>query len=159
MFVPLGSARASKFSVLYTFTGGSDGGRPVGGVMLKLRNLYGSTLSGGTSNHGTVFKLGLDGAETVLHWFTGSDGASPVSRLIADKGGNFYGTAIEGGGSSKCYGGCGTVFKIAPDGTATVLHAFRGSDGGNPYGDLIADSAHAFYGTTEYGGAGFGTIF
>jgi len=160
VFVPLGSAQASKFGVLYTFTGGSDGGHPAGGVMLRLRNFYGSTASGGTLNYGTVFKLGLDGTETVLHSFDGSDGAGPISRLIADKGGNLYGTAIEGGGSSKCYGGCGTVFKIAPDGTTTVLHAFRGSDGGNPHGDLIADSAHALYGTTEYGGAsGYGTIF
>ena len=159
VFVPLDSAQASKFSVLYTFTGGSDGARPVGGVMLRLRNLYGSTVTGGTLNYGTVFKLGPDGTETVLHSFNGSDGADPASRLIADKAGNLYGTTF-GGGRSRCYGGCGTVFKIAPDGTATVLHAFAARDGANPYGDLIADSAHALYGTTEYGGAsGFGTIF
>jgi uncharacterized repeat protein (TIGR03803 family) len=159
-FVPLGSAQASKFNVLYTFTGRSDGGRPIGGVMLRRRNLYGSTEAGGTFKDGAVFRLGPDGTETVLHSFNGSDGAHPFSRLIADKGGNLYGTAIEGGGSSNCYGGCGTVFKIAPDGTATVLHAFRGSDGANPHGDLIADSAHALYGTTGYGGtSGFGTIF
>ena len=91
---------------------------------------------------------------SVLHAFTGgSDGAYPSAGLIMDSGGNLYGTTAGGGGGS-CNLGCGTVFKLAPDGTETVLHAFTGGDGALPLGDLIQDSAGDLYGTTKMGDSG-----
>jgi uncharacterized repeat protein (TIGR03803 family) len=76
-----------------------------------------------------VHKITPSGTETVLYSFAGaSDGANPEAGLIQGSDGNFYGTTLQGGA-----GGLGTVFKIAPSGTETVLHAFAGSsDGANP---------------------------
>lgn len=93
-----------------------------------------------------------------LHAFGGgSDGYYPRGNLIADAAGNFYGTT-EGGGVSSVGG---TVFKLAPDGTETILHAFTGgSDGETPYAGLVLDSAGNLYGTTISGGtAGLGVVF
>jgi uncharacterized repeat protein (TIGR03803 family) len=58
-----------------------------------------------------VFKLSLGGTETVLHSFTGSDGAFPVAGLIADFAGNLYGTTQSGGAAGK-----GVVFKLSGTG-------------------------------------------
>lgn len=178
--VPLTSARASSFEVLYTFIGGNDGGQSVAGLIAdKDDNLYGTTTSGGGTSCqgtgcGTIFKVAPDGTETILHAFTGgSDGEFPDGALIADTAGNLYGTTQLGG--AGCGGfGTGIVFRLAPDGTETVLHAFVGGCGGkNNYGDggwpeagLIADAAGNLYGTTYYGGEngclgnpGCGTVF
>ncbi|HTT84224.1 MAG TPA: choice-of-anchor tandem repeat GloVer-containing protein [Rhizomicrobium sp.] len=154
--------------ILYNFcsqTNCADGAWPYAGVIAdKKGNLYGTTLSGGTGAYegcgaygcGTVFKLAPDGTETVLHSFAGgSDGAVPIAGLIADKAGNLYGTTDEGGCGS-CEYGAGTVFKIAPNGTETVLLSFNGSDGNSPRAGLIMDSAGNLYGTTWAGGANEG---
>jgi uncharacterized repeat protein (TIGR03803 family) len=145
-------------TMLYSFTGGSDGGDPVGGLIAdKKGNLYGTTSAGGTDNAGTVFKVAPDGTETVLYSFTGgSDGGAPAAGLIADKAGNFYGTTPQGGANNW-----GTVFEFATDGTETVLYSFTGGhDGGYPLAGVIADKAGNLYGTTENGGKGHvGTVF
>jgi uncharacterized repeat protein (TIGR03803 family) len=145
-------------TVLYTFTGHSDGGRPFAGLLSdKAGNLYGTTSRGGASNEGVVFKLAPEGTETVLYAFKGgSDGRWPEAGLIADKAGNLYGTTPQGGAS-----GAGVVFKLAPDGTETVLYAFKGdSDGDGPTARLIADGAGNLYGMTLEGGAsGAGVVF
>jgi uncharacterized repeat protein (TIGR03803 family) len=85
-----------------------------------------------------------------LHAFQGgSDGIIPSGGLISDNAGNLYGTTEGGGGSCDC----GTVFRLAPDGTETVLYAFKGGlDGDIPEGGLIADEKGNLYGTTFYGG-------
>jgi uncharacterized repeat protein (TIGR03803 family) len=142
------------------------GESPVAGLIKdKAGNLYGTAGGGGHRHYGIVFELAADGTETVLHDFTGgSDGLSPVAQLIKDKAGNLYGTTA-GGGGGPCFDGCGTVFKLAPDGTETVLHAFAGgSDGAEPVAQLIKDKAGNLYGTTEEGGStgcgsGCGTVF
>ena len=153
-------------TVLHSFPGfPSDGNSPYAGLIAdSAGNLYGTTLSRDSVSHaGVVFKLAPNGTagwtETVLHSFTGfpTDGALPYAGLIADSAGNLYG-ATTGGGAS----GQGVVFKLAPDGTETVLHAFTGgSDGAYPgVGPLIADSAGNLYGTTQVGGAsGQGVVF
>jgi uncharacterized repeat protein (TIGR03803 family) len=65
------------------------------------------------------------GTETVLYSFKGgSDGAAPAAGLILDKAGNLYGTTSRGGGTGCGGNGCGTVFKLATDGTESVLHVF-----------------------------------
>ncbi|HEY3778600.1 MAG TPA: choice-of-anchor tandem repeat GloVer-containing protein [Rhizomicrobium sp.] len=162
-----GSSQA-KFRVLYTFKGGSDGSGPVASLIRDAAgNLYGTTEYGGTSGFGTVFRFAPDGTETVLYSFAGGeDGAYPAAALIMDGSGNFYGTTV-GGGNGGCEGeGCGTVFKLAPDGTETVLHAFAGgSDGSGPAAGLIMDISGDLYGTTAAGGGtgcysyGCGTVF
>jgi uncharacterized repeat protein (TIGR03803 family) len=93
---------------------------------------------------------------TVLYSFTGgADGSSPTQGLIRDSAGNLYGTT--GGGVY----GLGVVFKVDKHGTETVLYSFKGgpSDGGYPESGLIRDTAGNLYGTTEYGGAGYGTVY
>src|SRR5262249_41033945 len=98
-------------TVLYTFSGGADGGSPLAGVIRdSAGNLYGTTSAGGTADAGVVFKLDATGHYTVLYRFTGgNDGKSPVAGVIRDSAGNLYGTTQLGGA-----GGSGTVFKITP---------------------------------------------
>jgi len=178
IFAVWGTARAETYSVLHTFAGyPTDGAWPWGGLVSDgSGNLYGATEVGGAGSCpyygcGTVFKLAPDGTETILHSFAGgqADGAYPYGSLILDKAGNLYGTTSQGG-NQTCFGntgGCGTIFKIAPNGTETVLYFFKGgSDGGEPVATLAADDAGNFYGTTLVGGGtgchkgwGCGTVF
>src|SRR5262249_6691765 len=74
-------------TVLYNFTGGTDGGYPSAGVVLdSAGNLYGTTPYGGTADAGVVFKLDTKGKETVLHTFTGgTDGGYPSAGMVLDK--------------------------------------------------------------------------
>ena len=142
-------------SVLYSFKGGSDGENPVASLILDSQgNLYSTTYSGGSSDNGTVFKLAPDGTETVLHTFAGgSDGTSPDSSVAMDKKGNLYSSTLYGGNMAGCGGnGCGTIFRLAPDGTKTILHAFAGGDGAQPSGGLLAGKDGEFFGTTYNGG-------
>jgi uncharacterized repeat protein (TIGR03803 family) len=138
-------------TVLYRFTGGSDGGNPMGTLIADgAGNLYGTTYTGGAKKKGVVFMLAPDGSETVLHSFgSGKDGARPEAGLVADGQGNFFGTTFTGGSADA-----GAVFKLAADGTETVLHSFGGEgDGIGPAGELLADGQGDFYGTTQFGGA------
>jgi uncharacterized repeat protein (TIGR03803 family) len=151
--------------VLHNFSGGSDGSLPFGPLVRdRAGNLYGVAQQGGDLNCtefpklgcGTVFKLGRNGVLTVLHTFAGgADGAAPSPGLVFDKAGNLFGTANLGGTSEK-----GTVFKIASDGTYSILHRFTGKDGANPNGSLALDPAGNLYGTTQLGGGpNLGTVF
>jgi uncharacterized repeat protein (TIGR03803 family) len=149
-------------TVLYSFAGGSDGANPEAGLAADTkRSLYGTTYSGGPHNLGTVFKITPKGHETVVYSFCPnyprcSDGFDPSAGLIIDASGNLYGTTYAGGADSL-----GTVFKVAPDGTETVLYAFKGgNDGADPNAAVIADAKGNFYGTTYGGGtSGLGTVF
>jgi len=153
--------------VLHAFAGGNDGDYPSAGLIMGLTgSLYGTTGSGGGNGCeggygcGTVFKIAPDGTETVLYAFTsGTDGAYPDGRLTMDKRGNLYGTTLEGGVCGLRYG-CGTVFKLAPDGTKTVLGDLARHVGKFPAAGPIRDSVGNLYGTAEKGGAyGNGTVF
>jgi uncharacterized repeat protein (TIGR03803 family) len=91
-----------------------------------------------------------------------SNGIFPLfESLIQGTDGNFYGTTYAGGNnSSLCASGCGTIFKITPEGTLTTLHSFNETDGGGPAVGLLQTPNGYFYGTTAYGGAnGDGTVF
>jgi uncharacterized repeat protein (TIGR03803 family) len=154
------SAQA-QFKLLYTFSGGTDGGRPFAGVIKDAKgNLYGTALWGGDLNCnspsgcGVVYKLTKTGAETVLYSFVGgADGAYPRASLIRDAKGNFYGTTTSGGNSGCFNQGCGTVFKVDTKDKETVLYTFTGgTDGGSPSSALIRDKAGNFYGTASIGG-------
>jgi uncharacterized repeat protein (TIGR03803 family) len=172
LMLPLASWGASKYKVLYKFTGGADGGTPNGLIIDKLGNLYGTTSAGGATGNGTVFKLeplpGGTWKETVLHSFSGPNGASPAAGLVSDASGNLYGTTAQGGPPCPYVSstGCGVVFKLKrkPDGTWTesVLYSFKGgaSDGYDPLAGLTFDKAGNLYGTTPLDGSGgVGDVF
>jgi len=143
------SAQVSRYKVVYSFTGGSDGGLLFGGlVMDSAGNLYGTTTTGGVSGAGTIFKITKTGVETTLYNFAGlRDGTNPYSPMILDSAGNLYGTTLTGG-----IGG-GTVFELDTAGHETILHYFDPSngDGRCPEG-LVFDSQGNLYGSTNYGG-------
>jgi uncharacterized repeat protein (TIGR03803 family) len=159
-------------TVLHAFAGHPTDGAAPNGDLIRVAggNLYGTTANGGAFSPcsqgffracGTVFKLGPTGTESVLYNFTGGpDGGNPLAGLIQDAAGNLYGTTVAGGvGSKLCAGGCGTVFKVAPSGTETVLYSFTGgADGGQPTAGLISEAAGNLYGTT-YGGGRSGACF
>jgi uncharacterized repeat protein (TIGR03803 family) len=141
-------------TVLYTFTGGADGGGPNSGVIRDSSgNLYGTAVYGGTADYGVVYKVDTSGQETVLYSFTGgADGSNPLSGVIRDSAGNLYGT-----NSWRGSGSAGVVYVLRTTGRLTVLYTFTGgADGAYPSAGLIRDSAGNFYGTTPAGGAGAG---
>jgi len=163
---------------LYKFSG-QDGSNPAARVLFGPDgNLYGTTLSGGASNFGVVFRLQppptackavlCPWTETVLHSFTGApDGANPAyGDLNFDQADNVYGTA-ESGGNTAGYcqdsGGCGVVFELSRSGgqwTENILHTFQWSDGAYPYGGVIFDSSGNIYGTASSGGSsGYGVAY
>jgi uncharacterized repeat protein (TIGR03803 family) len=148
-------------TLLYSFTGGSDGAYPYGGLIIDdAGNLYGCTAYGGpygtgTNGNGVVFKIDSAGNESVLYSFAGgTDGAHPWAGVIRDHAGNLFGTTHDGGSSTNCPANCGTVFKLDPKGTESILHNFTGypGDGSGPVGNLVADPAGNLYGTTPDGG-------
>ena len=170
-----GPSKQPSYMVLYSFTGGADGGDPNGAstdaVLVRDRegNLYGTASYGGLVNNncpsgcGVVFKIDRSGQETVLHTFGGSpDGALPGAALIMDEEGNLYGTTIAGGAKSLP---AGTVFKVDRLGHESVLYSFGGSDGNSPSGSLSRDIWGNLYGTTQAGGSfcaaygGCGVVF
>ena len=107
--------------------------------------------------------------ETVLYAFKGgNDGVGPYGGgPTVDGHGNIYGTTQLGGGTGCGGGGCGVVFRVAPDGTETVLHEFVGGDhdGGNPSSTLIIDKDGNLFGVAQVGGgtgcggSGCGVVF
>ena len=148
-------------TVLHYLGSGSDGSRPLSGLIFDgAGNLYGTTSAGGGHGGGTVFEMvpkqGGGFTESVIHNFgSGTDGISPgYGSLIFDGTGNLYGTTEEGG-----VHGMGTVFEVEPKQgggwTEIVLHPFNnnGSDGLTPEAGLVFDVHGNLFGTTSRGGA------
>jgi uncharacterized repeat protein (TIGR03803 family) len=152
-------------SLLHDFSR-ADGCYPIlGGLVFDdARNLYGSTLLGGSYNLGTVFELSPTPAggyaETVLHSFGGpNDGIWAQNGVIRDAAGNLFGTTNSGGLHND-----GIVFELTPTAggswTKKVLYEFNGTDGAAPAGGLVLDATGNLYGTTATGGSyGNGTVF
>jgi len=151
-------------SVLYSFTGGNDGGSPQAALTIVDSALIGTTPAGGAYANGTVFGLReVNGQwqQEVLYSFVGgnSDGAYPYSTLILDKAGNIYGTTESGGPNQA-----GSVFELSQSGAKwneKVLYFFTGNlDGGSLNAGVIFDKAGNLYGTTTSGGKySSGTVF
>lgn len=153
-----------NFQQIYSFCsqpGCADGSQPVGRLVGSGDGgLLGVTSSGGANGVGTIFEITPSGAVITRHSFGGSgDGQAPSGGLIAGSDGNLYGTTQFGGASNS-----GTVFRMTPDGTVTVLYSFLGgssepADGFAPT-TLIQASNLKLYGTTISGGTfGGGTVF
>lgn len=168
---------AGTETVVYAFKAGSgahDGYWPLAGLTMDEKgDLYGTTQYGSSGGAGTVFEVQPGGREGLLHGFGGTaDGLYPQAGLVRDHLGNLYGTTFYGivgiCGVGLGNPGCGTVFKVTPSGTETVLYNFVGPpDGLYADANLILDEEGNLYGTTSSGGAvensncpyGCGTIF
>jgi uncharacterized repeat protein (TIGR03803 family) len=138
---------------------GTNGAEPFAGLVQAANgDFYGVTLTGGTGNVGTVFKITMSGKLTTLFNFNGTDGNGPTGTLIQASDGNFYGTTQSGGSLDQ-----GTVFKMTPSGTLTTLHSFNGgSDGVATVAGVIQATDGNLYGTTwgdAYQNLNEGTVF
>jgi uncharacterized repeat protein (TIGR03803 family) len=170
------NTNGTGFTNVFNFNGAIDpnsGDEPYAGVVLSGNTLYGTTWYGGTYNHGTVFSVATNGANSgILQHFStpygpnynlNGDGLFPSSRLIS-AGSTLFGTALSGGSS-----GHGTVFAVNTNnpGSFGILHYFTApdpitgtnSDGAGPWAGLVL-SGSILYGTTYAGGSsGNGTVF
>src|SRR5580693_3255065 len=146
------------FTSLYSFSGGTDGAGPFGGVIEGSDgNFYGTTASGGAVNaagfpgYGTIFKMTPDGVLTTIYIFSGgdADGASPYAGLVEGSDGFLYGTGNNDEVGDTSYE-VGNVFKVSKTGAFTNLYHFQGgNDGGNPDGGLVEGPDGSFYGSTH----------
>jgi len=151
----------SGFTVLLEFNGG-NGENPQGTLVVGPDGLlYGTTIMGGSSNYGTVYRISTSGDHQIVYSFpslgkfnnqglaTNATGAYPRSGLTLAADGNLYGTAYKGGEF-----GHGSVFRLAPGDQLTVFYAFRGPsfDAANPLAAVKQDAEGNFYGTSEFGG-------
>jgi uncharacterized repeat protein (TIGR03803 family) len=137
-------------TVLWNFTGGADGANPVAGVIADKNGiLYGTTQFGGTYGDGVVYKVDPGThIETPIHQFRGLDGEWPLSPLLMDNNGNFYGTTAMGGPYFS-----GVVYELDAQYHETTLHNFTFNDGYYPTnGSLLMDQQGNLYGTTNQGG-------
>ncbi|MBZ5719008.1 MAG: hypothetical protein LAO03_01365 [Acidobacteriia bacterium] len=159
-------------TVLYRFTGGSDGADPNGPLAMdQAGNLYGASQYGGSKFDGTIFRLsppavpGDPWTETILYAFTGNDGLFPNGVSI-DAAGNLFGTTFSGGICDF-----GTVFELSPPlsqggaWTEQTLYTFHcngnsSSDGADPFGGVVQGVGGSLYGTNMFLGAfSAGTVF
>jgi uncharacterized repeat protein (TIGR03803 family) len=163
-------AWAQTETIAYSFTGGSDGGSPSGGLVLDTKgNLYGAAESGGANGAGAIFELtpnsGGGWTEQVLYSFNGfanqNDGYFPFGGLVFDKKGSLYGTTIGGGTSFQ-----GMAFQLSPGSngtwTETVIYNFSGGTSvGSPQAmSFVIDGTGNLYGFSVSGCAyGFGCVF
>jgi uncharacterized repeat protein (TIGR03803 family) len=156
-------------TVLYSFTGGADGGEPYKGVTLDREgNLYGTAVTGGSGSCeggcGVAYKLTKSGGtwtQTIIHAFTGGDdGSGPGARVTVDQSGNVYGMTPTGGAY-----GLGTIYKIQKGlngaWTLKVIHAFTGgTDGGSgSAGRMILRNGRLYGAATTGGTYGSGVVF
>jgi uncharacterized repeat protein (TIGR03803 family) len=159
-------------TTLYNFCslgGCADGVEPAAVLVQGLDGaFYGTTLSGGLTGEGTVFRFTPDGTLTTLYSFCSNDGCTdgitPEGGLVQASDGNFY-------GATEAYGpnSFGTIYKITPSGSLTTVYSFCSqdgcSDGARPQAGLIEGLDGNLYGTTSFGGAhstcqlGCGTVF
>lgn len=156
-------------TVLYSFTGGVDGGEPYKGVTLDgAGNLYGTAVTGGSGSCeggcGVTYKLTKSGetwTQRVIHAFSGgADGSGPGSRVAVDKRGNVYGMTPTGGAN-----GLGVIYLLRPRSSGgyalRVIHTFTGGSDGSSgsAGKLVLRGGRIFGAATTGGNHGSGTVF
>jgi uncharacterized repeat protein (TIGR03803 family) len=146
---------AGDFTVLYSFSGGSDGANPNSLVMDSSGNFYGTTVTSNAGD-GEIFELTKSSVLKVLYRFTKQNNGVIPEGVIRDSKGNLYGTSFQGGDMSCALpggSGCGVVYKLDTSGKETVLYRFKGkSDGGYPTSPPAMDKAGNIYGTASLGG-------
>src|SRR5687767_3862192 len=160
LFAVLGTATAgwaqTSYDVLTTFSA-SDGYQPHGELTVGADGkLYGAATSGGAYNRGTIFRVDEFGLATTLYSFGATgDGQNPYGGLEIGPDGAFYGTTYYGGAHGR-----GTIFKITPSGTYTLLRSLGVPnfnctgcyDGYHTYDGLELGTDGKLYGVTIYGG-------
>lgn len=198
----------SQFSLLHSFPSNpAEGTNPQAAMTQGFDGfLYATTLNGGTSNQGTIFKMDTSGNVIVLYTMTGgTDGGHPYSALLQADEDNFFGTTSTGGNgagllfkldfklifsvkwrfnaktdgstpiSGVSFGGNGTLFGVltaggasgngalyATDqyGTLTVIQAFDSANGFYATGTPLQAPDSSVYGTAQMGGAnGDGVVY
>ncbi|MDE2480060.1 MAG: hypothetical protein KGM87_14310, partial [Betaproteobacteria bacterium] len=118
--------------------------------------LYGTTYRGGAHGQGTVYRLEASGALSLLHSFSGDDGANPDAPLLAARDGALYGTTLQGGSHGR-----GVLYRITLSGQFELLHAFGApGDLAHPAGPLAQARDGTIYGAgVDGGGTGSGGLF
>lgn len=147
-------------SPIFEFSNGPAGRIPEAGLTLGGDgNFYGTTEQGGTNGEGTIFKLIPGSGVTPFYSWPGPvPGVFPQGRLLSTGDGSLYGTLTYTSGSGidlamSPGSGDGAVFKLAPDGSCTLLHSFtNGIDGSRPAAGLTLAPDGNFYGVTTHGG-------
>jgi uncharacterized repeat protein (TIGR03803 family) len=167
--VTTGVAHAQSFQLLYTFSGGTDGGQPYAGVTLNIEgNVFGTTHTGNQgTNWGQVYMLHHAGSGYTFADLALFDGALE-SPAVFGPNGTIYSTAP----NNLTLYHHGYVLNVSPPPNivcatisclwkATPLYGFSGgADGNMPnYGALIFDRAGNMYGTTSEGGSGNGVVY
>jgi uncharacterized repeat protein (TIGR03803 family) len=143
---------AGKETVLYNFTGGSDGLNPYELIGDSNGNFYGLSKTQDNTT-AAIFEINSAGDFSIAY-----DGShvSQIGYIIMGSNGTLY--ASSSGGDNCSPNGCGQILQITPtgggNGTVTVLHQFDQTDGSllNPFEDLVFDGG-VLYGTTNYGGS------
>jgi uncharacterized repeat protein (TIGR03803 family) len=139
---------SGSLTVLYNFT--ADPGYPqptAPPIQGTDGNFYGTTVQGGASGCGTVYKLTPAGTFTTLYQFDLTHGCGPYAPLVQGTNGNLYGTTYFGGSNRD-----EAVFKVTTAGKLTVLYNFDDTHGSEVFSALVQGSDGNFYGTTVYGG-------
>jgi uncharacterized repeat protein (TIGR03803 family) len=145
------STLAGQVTPLYSFHGGTDGGRPHGRLLWGLDGmLYGTAAMGGAGSQGVIFRQDphVVGAYTPIHPLAGNEGSSPLAGLVQGINGTLVGFASAGGTF-----GAGTIFAVDPvSGALTPLFAFSAANGVNPQSTPVLHTNGILYGSTTSGG-------
>jgi uncharacterized repeat protein (TIGR03803 family) len=155
---------------IWAFAGGTkDGAAPYGSVIIDSKGVvYGTTSAGGAHSDGAVFSLTPSQNqynELILASFQGGgDGANPMSGLVEDASGTFYGVTANGGGAPACTNGCGTFYSVAilqgQNYLERKLYTFQGGSlSANPASQILIDASGVVRGTASGGSAGKGTAY
>ncbi len=150
------------FTTVYTFTGGTDGGTPLGGLVEDGAGVfYGTTSAYGANTYGTVFKLSGTTVTPVYAFCSVNlctDGEAPESTMWVGLNGDLYGSTVKGGSN-----GSGSVFQLTTTGTLTTIGNFctqYGCNDGSETNGVFLGSDGKYYGTTLYGGmSSLGSIY
>jgi uncharacterized repeat protein (TIGR03803 family) len=136
-------------TTLHSFTNLGDGYTPRGAPVVGRNGiLYGTTCS----QYGPWFGYSIT-QTGVFTELTEGIPPCPFSGLTLGSDGNFYGTSQVGGLTYQ-----GTVFRMTPAGTVSILHSFNSADGYYLYGPVVQGSDGLLYGTARAGGSGQGGV-
>ena len=155
LMVFISRAKTANLQELHRFEANLAGPSAAGLFQGSNGILYGTMVTGGSYNLGTIFQITTNGLLSILVSFNGTNGANPYANVIQASDGNFYGTASAGGQYNL-----GTIFVWNTNAGLVNLVSFNRTNGASPYSGLIETTAGSFLGTCYSGGdSNNGTIF